>query len=334
MPLDYLALAREALASASGAVGHAQLPFGRDFWRFRVSSLDRAVKAYARAARDSARAAGRSFEVAAQLEAVGPGQLLAVRHLDAAIFPVKADTQTSGAGLFRLLQAAMGRRPCAAAPHGRAEEPEEAGARGLRLRRDGEDGGVELARAEELGRSHRRELGRHLERAAGGARGVAGGARVEAHGSIERRDAEPPEVAPEGEPRVADRARRLGQRLAGEGEVVERHEVIAVLARELLREGALTVRADPRAEEALRDGRVGAVEAHAREPGLERARDGLLDARAMAGRGEAGAELARRSGRRSVGGPARLLRGPRVPRSDVRQREPHHRSGQRLVEPR
>lgn len=120
MPLDYLALAREALASASGAVGHAQLPFGRDFWRFRVSSLDRAVKAYARAARDSARAADRSFEVAAQLEAVGPGQLLAVRHLDAAIFPVKADTQTSGAGLFRLLQAAMGRRPCAAALQGDA----------------------------------------------------------------------------------------------------------------------------------------------------------------------------------------------------------------------
>ena len=123
MPVDYLALAREALANAPGAVGHAALPFGRDFWRFRVSSLDRAVQAYARASRDAARGAGRTFEVAAQLEAVGPAQLAAARHLDAAIFPVKAETQTSGAGLFRLFQAAMGRRPCAAAVQGEAPAP-------------------------------------------------------------------------------------------------------------------------------------------------------------------------------------------------------------------
>lgn len=120
MPLDYLAMAREALANASGAVGHAALPFGREFWRFRSAALDRAVQAYARAARDAARAAGRPFQVVAQLAAVGPAQLLAARHLDAAIFPVKGDTQTSGAGLFRLLQAAMGRRPCAAAVQGEA----------------------------------------------------------------------------------------------------------------------------------------------------------------------------------------------------------------------
>lgn len=119
-PLDYLALAREALASASGAVGHAQLPFGRDFWRFRVAALDRAVGAYARTARDASRATGRPFEVTAQLEAIGPAQLHAARHLDAAIFPVKVETQTSGAGVFRLLQAAMGRRPCAAALSGSA----------------------------------------------------------------------------------------------------------------------------------------------------------------------------------------------------------------------
>jgi len=115
MPLDYLALAREALAQASGAVSYAQLPFGRDFWRFRVASLDRAVSAYARAARDAARVAGRPFEVTAQLEAVGPAQLACARHLDAAIFPVKGENQTTGAGFFRLLRAAMGRRPCAAA---------------------------------------------------------------------------------------------------------------------------------------------------------------------------------------------------------------------------
>ena len=115
MPLDFLALARQALAQSAGAVGHAQLPFGRDFWRFRAQSLERAVAAYARAARDAARAAGRSFEVTVQFEAVGPAQIAAARHFDATIFPVKGETQTSGAGLFRLLRAAMGKRPCAAA---------------------------------------------------------------------------------------------------------------------------------------------------------------------------------------------------------------------------
>jgi len=115
MPLDYLALAREALAQAPGAVGFARLPFGRDFWRFRVASLDRALGAYARAARDASRAADRPFEVTAQFAAVGPAQLLCARQLDAAIFPVSTETQTTGAGLFRLLRAGMGLRPCAAA---------------------------------------------------------------------------------------------------------------------------------------------------------------------------------------------------------------------------
>jgi hypothetical protein len=119
-PLDYLALAREALAQAPGAVGFTRLPFGRDFWRFRVASLDRAVAAYARAARDASRAVDRPFDVTAQFEAVGPAQLACARQLDAAIFPVKAETQTTGAGLFRLLRAAMGRRPCAAALAGSA----------------------------------------------------------------------------------------------------------------------------------------------------------------------------------------------------------------------
>jgi hypothetical protein len=115
MPLDYLALVREALAQASGAVAFSKLPFGRDFWRFRVAALDRAVAAYARAARDAARAADRPFEVTALFEAVGPAQLGGACHLDAAIFPLKGETQTTGAGVFRLLRAAMGRRPCAAA---------------------------------------------------------------------------------------------------------------------------------------------------------------------------------------------------------------------------
>ncbi len=115
MPLDYLALAREALAQAPGALGYARLPFGRDFWRTRSGALDRAVAAYARAARDASRASGGSFSVIAHFEAVGPAQLAASRHLDGAIFPVKGEVQTLGAGLFRLLGAALGRRPVAAA---------------------------------------------------------------------------------------------------------------------------------------------------------------------------------------------------------------------------
>jgi len=113
-PLDFLALAREALASSSGALGHPQLPFGREFWRARAAWLDQAVATWARFARDAARDGGRPFQVAARFEAVGPAQLRASRRLDAAIFPVTAAVQATGAGLFRLLRAAMGRRPCAA----------------------------------------------------------------------------------------------------------------------------------------------------------------------------------------------------------------------------
>jgi hypothetical protein len=123
MPIDYLAMAREALAQAAGAVTFAKLPFGRDFWRMRVTSLDRAVGLFTRAARDAARAAGKPFEVTAQMEALGPAQLRASRHLDAAIFPVKGEGQTTGAGLFRLLRAAMGRRPVAAALGGATPAP-------------------------------------------------------------------------------------------------------------------------------------------------------------------------------------------------------------------
>ncbi|MBI5068848.1 MAG: hypothetical protein HZB56_11465 [Deltaproteobacteria bacterium] len=113
-PLDFLALAREALASSSGALGHQQLPFGREFWRVRSAWLDRAMVAWVRAARDAARAGPRPFQVAARFEAVGPAQLRAARLLDAAVFPVTAGVQATGAGLFRLLRAVMGRRPCAA----------------------------------------------------------------------------------------------------------------------------------------------------------------------------------------------------------------------------
>jgi len=113
-PLDFLALAREALASSSGALGHPQLPFGREFWRARAAWFDRAMATWVRLARDVARAGGRPFQVAARFEAVGPAQLRAARQLDAALFPVTAGVQATGAGLFRLLRAAMGRRPCAA----------------------------------------------------------------------------------------------------------------------------------------------------------------------------------------------------------------------------
>jgi hypothetical protein len=115
-PLDYLALAREAVAQASGALDYTQLPFGRDFWRVRNDALVRAVRDHARAARDAARETARPFEVVAQLESLGPAQLRAARHLDAAIFPAPLAAGATGIGLFRLLRGAMGRRPCAVAP--------------------------------------------------------------------------------------------------------------------------------------------------------------------------------------------------------------------------
>jgi hypothetical protein len=115
VPIDYLAMAREALTQAAGAVTFAKLPFGREFWRMRVAALDRAVGLFSRAARDAARSAGKPFEVTAQMEALGPAQLRAARHLDAAVFPVKGEGQSTGAGIFRLLRAGMGRRAVAAA---------------------------------------------------------------------------------------------------------------------------------------------------------------------------------------------------------------------------
>jgi hypothetical protein len=112
--LDYRRLAQEALAQAAGALSFAQLPFGREFWRFRRDVLFRAVRDHARDARDAARSAGSALEVAARFEALGPAQIGAARHLDAAIFPVALPPHATGVGAFRLLRAAMGRRPCAA----------------------------------------------------------------------------------------------------------------------------------------------------------------------------------------------------------------------------
>jgi hypothetical protein len=115
-PIDYLALAREAVAQAPGAVTFEQLPFGRDFWRVRHDALERAVQDYVRATRDAARASARPFDVVVQLEAIGPAQIRAARHADAAIFPGALAPGATGIGLFRLLRAAMGRRPVAIAP--------------------------------------------------------------------------------------------------------------------------------------------------------------------------------------------------------------------------
>ncbi|BDG03462.1 hypothetical protein [Anaeromyxobacter oryzae] len=122
-PIDYLALAREAVASASGAVSFDQLPFGRDFWRVRNEMLDRAVRGYARAARDASRAAAKPFEVIAQFEAIGPAQLRAARLVDAAVFPAPVPATATGVGLARLLRAAAGRRPIAIAPAPGAATP-------------------------------------------------------------------------------------------------------------------------------------------------------------------------------------------------------------------
>jgi hypothetical protein len=124
-PLDYLALAREALAQSSGAVGVDQLPFGRDFWRMRTDALERALRADARAVRDAARVSGRSFEVVAQFEKLGPVQLRAARLLDGTIYPATVPAAPgAGLGLARLLRAAAGRRPVAVAPTGPALPPQ------------------------------------------------------------------------------------------------------------------------------------------------------------------------------------------------------------------
>ena len=119
-PVDFLALAREAVAQASGALSFEVLPFGRDFWRARNDALERAVADYARSARDAARAAARRFDVVVQFDAVGPAQLRAARHADAAIFPAPSTAGTTGLGRFRLLRAALGQRPTAVAPPGAA----------------------------------------------------------------------------------------------------------------------------------------------------------------------------------------------------------------------
>jgi hypothetical protein len=158
-PIDYLALAREALAQSPGAVSFAQLPFGRDFWRVRHAQMDRAVAAYARSARDAARAGSRPFEVVAQFEAVGPAQLRASRHLDAAIFPVALASGATGIGLFRLLRAALGRRPCAVAP------PPLAAAAALQLAGVAATCGLDLSGTDLAGESGARLAGiRKLER--------------------------------------------------------------------------------------------------------------------------------------------------------------------------
>lgn len=155
-PLDYLAMARDALASAPGAVDHERLAFGRDFWRCRSAWLDRAAGAYARAARDAARAAGTPFEVAVRFEAIGPAQLRAARHFDAALFPVASVNQTTGAGLFRLLRAVLGRRPVATELIGDGPLDRLAGvaaACGIGMPADGAAGGSRLPALRRFARS-------------------------------------------------------------------------------------------------------------------------------------------------------------------------------------
>ena len=152
-PVDYLALARQAVAQAPGAISFGQLPFGRDFWRVRNDALVRAVRDHARDARDAARGASRPFDVVAQFEALGPAQLRAVRHVDAAIFPEELAPGATGIGLFRLLRGALGRRPCAVA-HAHA-----AGAELGRLAAVAATCGVDLSGVEPAG-----DRGRELAR--------------------------------------------------------------------------------------------------------------------------------------------------------------------------
>jgi hypothetical protein len=114
-PLDFLATARDAVAGAPGALSFTALPFGRDFWRFRHESLERAVRAHVRAARDAGREAGRPFSLCGWFGALGPSQLAAARHLDAAVFPVAVSGHPL-AGRFELLRGALWRRAVAVEP--------------------------------------------------------------------------------------------------------------------------------------------------------------------------------------------------------------------------
>lgn len=113
-PFDFRAVAREALASAPGAVSPGRVHFGRDFWRFRHDTLLQAMAALARPVRDAARAAGRDFPVAARFESVGPAQLQATRRLDAAVLPLRPLPHHLGAAAGRVWRAVSGHRPVAA----------------------------------------------------------------------------------------------------------------------------------------------------------------------------------------------------------------------------
>jgi len=111
-PVDFLAMARTAVAGASSALSFATLPFGRDFWRFRHESLERAVRAHVRAGRDAARLADRPFPLGGRFAALGPSQLGAARLLDAAIFPVTLSGYPVS-GRFELLRGALHRHAVA-----------------------------------------------------------------------------------------------------------------------------------------------------------------------------------------------------------------------------
>src|SRR3990172_8680230 len=125
---------------------------------------------------------------------------------------------------------------------------------------------------------------------------------------MEGRKEKRPEVASERQPREPYRARRLRQRLAREREVVERRELVSVLPRQVLGEGALAVGTEAGAKEPLCHGRVGAVEADARKASLERTRHRLLHPGAMARSEEARAELPWSPRRGSICGATGLLR--------------------------
>jgi hypothetical protein len=121
--IDYLRLARTAVAEAPGAVTFEQLPFGRDFWRWRHEALEGAIAADVRAARDAARGEGepaaelpRPFEVVLHFDAVGPTQLRSARLADGVVFPALVPAAGTGIGLARLARAVMGHRAAAIAP--------------------------------------------------------------------------------------------------------------------------------------------------------------------------------------------------------------------------
>ena len=139
-PVDYLALAREAIAQAVGRALLRAAPLRpRLLARAQRGARPRGRAPYARDARDAARAAARPFEVVAQFEALGPGAAPRGPRTSTPRSSRRRPRRARPAlGLFRLLRARDGAAPLRRRPARRvaaaAPRPARRGRRDLRRR--------------------------------------------------------------------------------------------------------------------------------------------------------------------------------------------------------